>query len=56
VALEECHLLTLSIADIDKMREEFPEIYQSLLKESINLYEDRLKLKKKTIKDSIKKN
>jgi hypothetical protein len=28
VALEEVNLLTLSITDIEKMREEFPDIYE----------------------------
>ena len=37
VALEEVNSLTLSIADIEKMREEFPDIYESLLNESVNL-------------------
>ena len=38
VALEEVNSLTLLISDIEKMREEFPDIYESLLKESVNLY------------------
>lgn len=40
VALEEVNLLTLSITDIEKMREEFPDIYESLLNESVNLYSE----------------
>jgi len=56
VALEEVNSLTLSIADIDKMREEFPDIYESLLNESVNLCSERFRLKKRIVKQSIKKN
>jgi len=56
VALEEVNALTLSITDIDKMREEFPDIYESLLNESVNLCSERYRLKKRIVKQSIKKN
>ena len=56
VALEEVNSLTLSITDIDKMREEFPDIYESLLNESVNLCSERYRLKKRIVKQSIKKN
>jgi hypothetical protein len=56
VALEEVNSLTLSITDIEKMREEFPDIYESLLNESVNLCSERFRLKKRIVKQSIKKN
>jgi hypothetical protein len=45
-ALENCDLLQLSLQDLDRMREEFPDLYQELYEDGHNRY----KQEKKTTK------
>lgn len=47
-------LLTLSVPDLDKMRIEFPEIYQELHKGSIDRLKQDMKLKKSEFNNCIK--
>jgi len=50
MAMTEVDLLTLHVADLDKMRLEFPDIYETLYMEGNLSYKTHLKLKKKGIK------
>jgi hypothetical protein len=53
MAMNEVDLLTLQVADLDKMRTEFPEIYETLYTEGNLSYKKHLKIKKKAIRHCI---
>jgi CRP-like cAMP-binding protein len=54
VALEELDLLTLQVEHIEKLREEFPEIYEELYNESVHLLQVHHRMKRRTIRRCIK--
>lgn len=51
--MDSCELLTIQVVDLEKMRSEFGEIYNSLYASGQQLVIDCLRLKKKKIKQCI---
>lgn len=53
LAHENCDLLTLSVADLDKMRIEFPEAYLELYNDGFDQLKGHLIEKKRKIKQCV---
>ena len=53
-ALDSCDLLTLSVSDLDKLRIEFPDVYEELFNDANARINGELKMKKTQIKACIK--
>ena len=53
-ALDSCDLLTLSVSDLDKLRIEFPDVYEELFNDANARINRELKMKKTQIKACIK--
>lgn len=48
--IKDCEILSLSVPDLEKMRHEFPQIYEELWYDGQIKLKDHLKAKKKGIK------
>jgi CRP-like cAMP-binding protein len=46
-----CELLTLGVSELDKMRVEFPDVFEELYNDGKTKYKSKVKLKKKKIKE-----
>lgn len=55
IALDNCDLLTISVPDLDRMRVEFPDIYEELYLDGHNRFAEEKKLKKNETKECIRK-
>jgi CRP-like cAMP-binding protein len=51
---EDCDLLTIQVTDLDKMRLEFPEVYESLFIDGCSRIKVDLKEKKKMVKQCVR--
>ena len=52
--MDVCDLLSLSVGDLDKMRIEFPDVYEELFTDGKGRLKEELKMKKVMIRTCIK--